>query len=47
MCFLRPKGPQTRSAPGVGPINYDDDENDDVFSKTFFCRIIIVEAPLE
>ena len=25
----------------------DDDDNDDAFSKTFFCRIIIVEAPLE
>ena len=38
----------------AGPINYDDDhdsDNDDdddgdgdVFSKTIFCRIIIVEA---
>ena len=25
----------------------DDDDDDDMFTKTYFCRIIIVEAPLE
>ena len=31
-----------------GEDNNDDDEDDiDVFSKTIFCRIIIIEAPLE
>ena len=27
--------------------NYNDDDNDDVFSKTFFGRMIILKAPLE
>ena len=32
MCFLNHKGTQTHSAPGGGPINYndyDDNDNDD------------------
>ena len=29
ICFLPPKGPQARSAPGGEPINYDNDDNND------------------
>ena len=29
MYFLDPKGSQAQSAPGWGPINYDDDYNND------------------
>ena len=54
MCFIYPKGPQTRS---VGPINYNDDDDDDddddnnnddddddnvVVSKNYFVFRIII-----